>query len=159
MKQEELDKICGHLDLIVDKTCEKHWDNGNPQMKIIYDDLRVLRSLLSESQIQYSVDVPEQYTWFLKEVLELTETFVKKNQDYSGGRPDQWLDNFKGGGLRGIFNRMDDKFNRLKTFLKTGKLENESFEDSCKDLSVYCLILMRAMQEKVSLQGEYWDEK
>lgn len=102
--------------------------------------------------------VPTNMLWILSRAVECVKTAGKKNQDYS--QRDQWCDNFIGGGLRGIYDRMGDKMQRLRNLLKNdfeGAVEDESFEDTCHDLATYALILAEASQmEDMSFEGENW---
>lgn len=77
-----------------------------------------------------------------------------KSDDY--GAADDPLANLRAFGelgiepWRGVLGRMADKWTRLKTYARTGKLSNESFEDSLIDLANYallCLILHREGKE------------
>lgn len=44
--------------------------------------------------------------------------------------------------------RGGDKVKRIQTFAKKGKLENESVEDSIRDLAVYAIIALQLYREK-----------
>lgn len=65
---------------------------------------------------------------------ELLETFIKKHKDYGKG-------NILDTGELGILFRINDKVNRLKNLLTTGqKPENESVEETWRDIAVYAVI-------------------
>ena len=94
---------------------------------------------------------------YLEAVIEAIEIHTKKNSDYSGGGgpEDDPLANFKGSselgidpGL-GIILRMQDKFQRIKAFAKTGKLAvvNESVEDAMLDIANYALLYLALRSE------------
>lgn len=72
----------------------------------------------------------------------------KKNADYTAGNEDAHA-NFKaleaishifGSTEVGLLHRMMDKMMRIISFVKSGTLENESAEDSLRDLANYCAI-------------------
>lgn len=89
---------------------------------------------------------------YLTSVLKAMEIHTAKNTDYSGGGgpDDDPLANFKGSeelgidpGL-GIILRMQDKFQRVKAFTKTGKLAvaDESVEDAMLDIANYAFLYL-----------------
>lgn len=104
---------------------------------------------------EINIEVPESHMWFVEIVVKLLLTFVQKNRDYAGATSD-WKENFLGGGLKGVYNRMNDKMFRLRNFLRGQVLNNEGFEDSCEDLAVYSLIMRQAKIEEMSIEGLDW---
>ena len=67
---------------------------------------------------------------------EMEEVFVKKHKDYGKG-------NILDTGELGIAFRINDKLNRLKNILQSGKCpQNESLDDSWMDIGVYAVIAM-----------------
>lgn len=88
---------------------------------------------------------------YLKLLDEMRALHCKKAADYGTGADPfanvrasaelgiaPWL----GAVLRGF-----DKVQRIKSFVLKGKLENESIEDSLKDLAAYCLIALVLFRE------------
>lgn len=70
--------------------------------------------------------------WIFKRMWACAKLSAAKNQDYS--KRDAWYSNFSGGGLKGIINRMSDKFDRLVNLVRRqdGKgAVDEAFEDTC----------------------------
>lgn len=86
-----------------------------------------------------------------EKVLELIkETHRKKQADY-GTDEDPFANvnatsEFGIDPLVGIMLRMNDKMTRLKSFVKKGKLVNESVEDSLLDLAVYAIIALTILE-------------
>ena len=88
----------------------------------------------------------------------MIETMKRKNQDYCGGRDDEYaftnFDAVKHIGLCdpavGILTRMTDKLTRVCGFVKNGSLQvkDESVEDTLQDMAVYCLLLMAMIKHK-----------
>ena len=67
---------------------------------------------------------------------EITQIFIKKNKDYGKG-------NILDTGELGIAFRVNDKLNRLKNLLQSGKDPvNECLDDSWKDIAVYAIIAL-----------------
>lgn len=67
---------------------------------------------------------------------EMNELFVKKHKDYGKG-------NILDTGELGIAFRVNDKLNRIKNILASGKKpENESMDESWVDIGVYAVIAM-----------------
>ena len=73
--------------------------------------------------------------------------FAAKNADYGAQDADPYYNFRKATQLgiepwRGALIRMADKWARIESFAQKGSLEvsDESFEDTCMDLAVYCLI-------------------
>ena len=97
---------------------------------------------------------------YLDAVLKAMEIHTAKNTDYSGGGgpDDDSLANFKGAvelgidpGL-GIILRMQDKFQRIKAFAKTGKLAvaDEGVEDAMTDIANYAFLYLALKSESES---------
>jgi hypothetical protein len=47
----------------------------------------------------------------------------------------------------GVVLRMNDKMTRIKQFTRRGSLENESVEDSLRDIAVYAVIALVLLEE------------
>jgi len=75
-----------------------------------------------------------------KEILkEMLEIYLKKNHDY-GNSFDKSLNEW--GEVAGVI-RMEDKFNRIKTLLKTeGQVNDESINDTLLDLANYTVMTL-----------------
>jgi hypothetical protein len=100
----------------------------------------------------------EQFLAFLKEKTEkMYNTAVAKNHDYSGSNADPF------GNIKmveqmeicsaevGLLTRMSDKFSRIKTLIKlqsSGKVKDESIEDTLIDLANYSLILAALLRSR-----------
>lgn len=87
------------------------------------------------------------------EVLkELGELHDKKQKDY--GREEDPFANVRAStdwGVKpwvGALIRASDKIKRLQQFVRAGSLENESVEDSFKDLAVYVIIGLLLWEEE-----------
>ena len=87
------------------------------------------------------------------EVLaEMSALHSKKGADY-GGTNDPYA-NVRASAEFGIapwvgaLVRLNDKITRLKSFLRRGKLENESVEDSIQDIAVYAIIMRILYDER-----------
>lgn len=88
---------------------------------------------------------------FHKQFCESTRAIMQgKNHDYSGSSGETPFANFEVsqkvgvcGVAEGFLVRMLDKFMRINTFAKSGKLmvPNESVVDACKDISNYAILL------------------
>lgn len=80
---------------------------------------------------------------FHEVLAEIGQLHDKKQRDY--GREDAPFANLEAAsdfGLTpflGTLVRMGDKFNRLKTYVRTGKLANEGVIDNLKDIAVYAI--------------------
>ena len=78
---------------------------------------------------------------YLKLLDEMRELHCKKAADY--GRGQDCFANVRASAdfgipaYKGVLIRMNDKMHRIKSFCLNGKLENESFEDSLKDLAAW----------------------
>lgn len=86
----------------------------------------------------------------------IVETMRRKNADYTGATDDPFA-NFKAvetAGVcsteQGIVVRMHDKLSRVGSLLKTGKaqVQDESVQDTLKDLAAYSLILADYLSQK-----------
>ncbi len=80
---------------------------------------------------------------------EFEDVFVAKHKDYGKG-------NILDTGELGIAFRVNDKLNRIKNILQTGKQpNNESLDDSWTDIGVYAIIALmfrRKWFQKLPLQ-------
>lgn len=100
-------------------------------------------------------DVPERHpnsARFHEIIGELSELHDRKQADY--GRGDDPFANVRSSeewglpGWVGAMIRAQDKIRRLQSLLLKGKLENESAEDSLRDLAVYAIIALVLFEEK-----------
>ena len=99
----------------------------------------------------------EQYLAFIETTLdEIQELIRQKNNDYTGGETDSDpFANFRQSAdfgvdpLVGLAIRMGDKFQRVKTFARDGKLAvgGEGIEDAFRDLIGYSLIALGMLEE------------
>lgn len=106
---------------------------------------RIARALAGEG---YS-PLPPSFADILAELQALHD---KKSADY--GADDDPLANIRESEKYGMpawlgaIIRGGDKVKRIQTFAKKGKLENESVEDSIRDLAVYAIIALQLYREK-----------
>ena len=98
-----------------------------------------------------------------QEILDVT---AKKNNDYTTGNGENGSQNpfanfdkakeFGVDSLTGLCIRMEDKFQRAKTFAKDGKLAvtegNDSTKDIFFDLAGYCLLAMGMIERDKHIQ-------
>lgn len=97
--------------------------------------------------------------WFNIYVVDMLNLIDKKNADYTGQSED-FLKNFRGGGMKGIVARLNDKFMRVVHLLKNKEaaVTSESFRDTCLDASNYFALLCYAYETGMSLEGDLWTE-
>ena len=105
------------------------------------------------------ITIPEHFMWMWEALIKCILTATAKNHDYSQG--EKWYHNFSGGGLKGIVNRMQDKFMRLVNILNGNEAEvkDESFNDTILDLATYCYLLYGARKEGLSIEGDLWTKR
>ena len=121
----------------------------------IHDQFFINPEDFSGSSAPAGMTGPE-YLEFLRQLFDdMMELITKKNRDYTaGGSAFANFDSASDFGIdriAGLGNRMGDKFKRIQTFCKLGKLEveNEGLEDAFKDLIGYsCLGLGMLEAEK-----------
>ena len=78
-------------------------------------------------------------------VKELSDLLLKKHKDYGPKNISQ----APGGAVNGLRVRMHDKLARINNLFDSGaEPENESFEDSFKDMANYAIIGLLVLQEK-----------
>lgn len=88
---------------------------------------------------------------FRKVLDAIWQMHLKKGSDY--GTHEDSLTNVRSAKDFGVPNwlgaviRANDKMSRLKTFAKSGKLENESVEDSLMDLASYAILALVLYRE------------
>lgn len=88
---------------------------------------------------------------------ELADLHDKKQADY--GRGDDPFANVRASlewgvpGWVGALIRGNDKIRRLQALLINGKLENESAEDSLRDLAVYAIIALVLFEQEKNNDG------
>ena len=88
---------------------------------------------------------------------ELADLHDKKQADY--GRGDDPFANVRASlewgvpGWVGVLIRGNDKIRRLQALLINGKLENESAEDSLRDLAVYAIIALVLFEQEKNNDG------
>lgn len=99
------------------------------------------------------------FNFIKKKQAEMLALIEKKNNDYTaGGQEDDPFRNFREAEdfgidpIAGLCNRMSDKFNRIKAYVKTGKLavdgEGDGFEDAFNDMIGYSLLALGMLSEK-----------
>jgi Nucleotide modification associated domain 1 len=116
---------------------------------------RVVELLVQPSDNPAARFTTEVYLEFVAKTLSDLQVLIKaKNQDYTNGAGpfanfDQAAD-FGVDPFHGLMLRMGDKFQRIKSYCKQGKLEvaNEGVEDALKDLIGYSLIGLALLDEK-----------
>jgi hypothetical protein len=95
---------------------------------------------------------------FLRLLDEMRELHCRKAADYGRGRDP--LANCRASidfgvpAWVGTLIRANDKWHRIKSFLRNGKLANESVEDSLKDLAAYTMIALVLYREQAGLAGD-----
>ena len=100
--------------------------------------------------IKYKKFSPGEFRAIIEEMVYIHE---KKNHDYSGG---DYLSDLIASRRMGItpwknaLLRMQQKMGRMESFAKQGefKVSDEKFEDSCKDLAVYSLLMLMLYKYK-----------
>ena len=105
-----------------------------------------------------------------KTFAEMRELIEKKNNDYTAGSAEtdpfrnfREAEQFGIDPLAGLSNRMNDKFNRIKSFCATGKLavQTEGVEDAFHDMIGYSLLALGMLEEQKNVatsddrQGEF----
>lgn len=77
---------------------------------------------------------------------EITETYIKKNNDYG----DSFGISVNKYGLIAALTRISDKFNRLENLILTDNalVEDESVRDTLLDLATYCLMTVMEIEGK-----------
>ena len=97
----------------------------------------------------------EQYLQFVNQLFGDMETLIKaKNADYTADEgPFANFEAAKDFGIdpiAGLANRMSDKFQRIKSYCKKGKLEvaGEGLEDAFKDLIGYSALALGMLAER-----------
>jgi len=107
----------------------------------------------SRPPVSPRITTKEDYAAFVKDKLEGLQTLIKqKNTDYSPGN-DAFL-NFRTSEELGISAfaganvRLLDKVMRIKAYVKSGNLVNESIEDAYLDLIGYSLICLGLLEEE-----------
>ena len=85
---------------------------------------------------------------FQQIVKEMAETYAKKNKDY-GNSFDKTLDKW---GPNIALARLEDKLNRITQLTLSGKAEvnDESIEDTLKDMATYAIMFLMWRQNKTS---------
>jgi hypothetical protein len=137
---------------------------------VLTDDLAAVRENIREQQAARPLGDPEfgpEVSQFLRSICttqdharlpafsailaELDEMQKRKGKDYGvTGDP---LANLRASAAFGIpawvgtIVRANDKMNRVKAFVRNGRLENESIEDSLLDLAVYAIHALRLYRE------------
>jgi hypothetical protein len=86
--------------------------------------------------------------------VEELDIIRQKNKDYSNFEDP--FANFRIFGELGFLVRMSDKLMRLKQIRESGKTNviDETYEDSIKDLSNYCNLLLAFISEKKEKENE-----
>lgn len=86
-------------------------------------------------------------------VLEMTDTYIKKNADY-GNSFETTLDKW---GVNIGLARIEDKFNRITTLLSSldQKVNDESIEDTLKDMATYTIMLLMWLNKNKTSSAAY----
>lgn len=106
--------------------------------------------------------VPKRMVWFLLECIHIIKLASRKNAGYATGV--DWFDNFSGGGLKGLYNRLNDKMKRLKTHIRNladpgpdgQNVDADTFIDTCQDIASYGILMKGARDAGVSVDGLDW---
>ena len=96
---------------------------------------------------------PLEYSDFLKaEHLAEEEITMKRNGDYSG--KEDCFSNFRRYGEVQFLSRMYEKFNRIENIIMTKEThcDDETIQDTLRDLSNYCHLLSGFIKDKKSTQ-------
>ena len=100
----------------------------------------------------------KEYQQMMEETLaEIQQILHAKNHDYTAGSPDPFA-NFRLAELegvdpvKGVMVRVSDKMQRLRAFIRSGKLlvKGESFEDAVHDIIGYMLIVKGMLIEQAN---------
>lgn len=91
----------------------------------------------------------EEYTKYVKRheelVMDLHDTFMKKNADYGSSFHDTYEDL----GIISAITRISDKFNRAKNLAKNPQSQNvksEAITDTLLDMANYCIMTVMEME-------------
>jgi len=96
-------------------------------------------------------------------LVKMAKLHSRKNHDYAGeGNPLRNFYKCKEQGLepwRGVMVRLSDKWSRLESFCRQGKLEvkDESVVDTLMDNAVYSLLAILLFEEEHGKGKEYYD--
>lgn len=88
---------------------------------------------------------------YLKLLDELRELHASKSADYGSGEDP--LANLRATAELGVppwlgcMVRVRDKFSRVCSLVRNGRLRNEPIEDNLKDMAVYCLLALKLYRE------------
>ena len=108
------------------------------------------RELLLHFHPEAAYDCLPPMTPFAMLLGELQTLHDKKNRDYSPGEEYRNMRAAEAWGTPGwvyACQRIEEKMRRLQAFALTGKLENESAEDSLKDVSILAGIALLLLRE------------
>jgi len=121
-------------------------ENGEDFIPTLVNDVTAIFSFPHYDNLSKTLDDIENKDPFMSILQEMYDTHRKKSHDY-GAEEDPYY-NLRQTEEMGIpawqntFFRMLDKVARIKSFIKKGKLENESVEDAFMDLAVYAIIAL-----------------
>lgn len=96
------------------------------------------------------VDISLKNDSYLEILDEMRQLHIKKAADYGGGTG---TDNLRASAEFGIqpwigcVLRMNDKVTRIKSFVRNGRLENESLDDSLIDIAAYAILALTLLRE------------
>lgn len=113
-----------------------------------------------EAVVELNADVRPQSLDYLGRILSMWALHLKKATGYSGHSEDVWA-NFRTQEAlgvpdeMGVFIRMNDKFNRLKSLVQNPDrdLVNEPLEDLLEDIAAYSIIALCLRAEKENERG------
>ena len=112
------------------KLLNEPWFKNNTYLQEKYREAEEFRNNHRSSFTQFEHDVYQTFT-------ELAELLISKHKDYGPTN----VSKSPGGPINGLRVRIHDKTARLNHLHETGATpENESFEDTFKDLANYALI-------------------
>lgn len=100
-------------------------------------DKNKLIDLLKNMGVESTL-ITENVIAFGKKVEEITKMHAAKNKDYGGA----FYKTMRKWGLVALCIRLSDKFDRLDSIFKSGKIEvrDESLEDTLKDIAAYAIM-------------------
>ena len=118
-----------------------------------------------EAEEMLDTEISDVRVWAVEYLCDALKILLTKSHDYAKENDD--LANFRDGGIKGILNRMGDKMRRLIGFIKRQselgsssgfRVTDETFSDTCTDLANYALLLRRAYEAGMSIEGVFWSD-
>lgn len=101
----------------------------------------------------------QEYIKFAEETFtSIHQLIQKKNADYTGNSDDPFanfrmvehLSHGKVSTEQGVFTRLSDKFSRLGSLMGGGVAQNESIDDSLRDIIGYSILYLALLEEQKS---------